>query len=728
MSQDQTALPCGMPKRSASQLIIELISIPKKFYEQLTSNVQLEGELITHLGQISGGAVVDLAEQRSGQRSDQQTHSSHSQPQRIKHHVADLYDYLLPLTPGSSRSSSKSLASSSRSVLTFPQRFNVTRGDESGFVDGNTEQVCRNAVECSPAYPAAPPDVLTTMPTAAIKVSRSSETRGLQSAVSRTVPESARVQMSGSNASERGGSNKGRREFFIRASGTQQQIDIVREEVGKAAHSDKRVILKMDVSFLDHSFIIGRHGKGSQGVMRATGCHVHFPDSNRNNRCEKSNQVLIMGPPSGVVAARQKIRERLPISLAFVLTNDDYRRATMDPGSTASSTSEPNPTVKQVIEALQNEFNMTITWLPMENFSCAVVTVRGRRSNFERIREGFRRLTSSLRPGQPAPHVYLGIEVSPHHLSFVLGAGDAKVRALMAATRTEFKLASFQSDTSHRIPTVRIFGHIDNVYQAWVAFMDLLPVVLLIDILDASSNWRESGDEQRREEEPNSGENSQNHSGSCLESSPNDHQDHKPIMFEELVALRQFGVVSSEALTAAAAFTEFDGSVGMLHSGFRSVIKLAVNLNVILYDYEITLTLRLARASRHWKMVIKGPERYVGLLMDIHHALTNPVSDPLTFVSQALAAVHPPIPISLTTAHLLAEQPNILSVPMPTLLMDSGLNGRDLAVNTVQGQELPDEIQEQSTSAASARKEACRHVSHYKSNCIPCQSGSFFVS
>lgn len=51
--------------------------------------------------------------------------------------------------------------------------------------------------------------------------------------------------------------------------------------------------LKLDVSFAVHSFIIGRDGKGSKTVMRATGTLVHFPDSNRNSKMKKSNQVFL---------------------------------------------------------------------------------------------------------------------------------------------------------------------------------------------------------------------------------------------------------------------------------------------------------------------------------------------------------------------------------------------------------------------------------------------------
>lgn len=56
-----------------------------------------------------------------------------------------------------------------------------------------------------------------------------------------------------------------------------------------------RVTLKMDVSYTDHSHVIGKGGNNIKKVMQQTGCHIHFPDSNRGNSIqEKSNQVRIL--------------------------------------------------------------------------------------------------------------------------------------------------------------------------------------------------------------------------------------------------------------------------------------------------------------------------------------------------------------------------------------------------------------------------------------------------
>jgi len=66
--------------------------------------------------------------------------------------------------------------------------------------------------------------------------------------------------------------------------------------------------MKLDLSYTDHSHIIGRGGLTIKQVMENTGCHIHFPDSNRTSLLEKSNQVSIAGNCSAVELARARVR------------------------------------------------------------------------------------------------------------------------------------------------------------------------------------------------------------------------------------------------------------------------------------------------------------------------------------------------------------------------------------------------------------------------------------
>jgi len=52
----------------------------------------------------------------------------------------------------------------------------------------------------------------------------------------------------------------------------------------------------MEICHTEHSHIIGKAGSYIKNVMRVTGCHVHFPDSNRSTSTgsDKSSQVYII--------------------------------------------------------------------------------------------------------------------------------------------------------------------------------------------------------------------------------------------------------------------------------------------------------------------------------------------------------------------------------------------------------------------------------------------------
>ncbi|VDM00718.1 unnamed protein product [Schistocephalus solidus] len=73
-------------------------------------------------------------------------------------------------------------------------------------------------------------------------------------------------------------------------------------------HLVERVTMKIDVSHTEHSHLIGKGGQNVKAMMVETKCHIHFPDSNRTNVFEKSNQVSISGSPADVDRARKRIR------------------------------------------------------------------------------------------------------------------------------------------------------------------------------------------------------------------------------------------------------------------------------------------------------------------------------------------------------------------------------------------------------------------------------------
>ena len=87
---------------------------------------------------------------------------------------------------------------------------------------------------------------------------------------------------------------KSKKDPHIRVGGCKERVRRAKTMIMEVLDTttNSRVTMKMDVSYTDHSHIIGKGGNTIRRVMAETNCHIHFPDSNRSNPNEKSNQVL----------------------------------------------------------------------------------------------------------------------------------------------------------------------------------------------------------------------------------------------------------------------------------------------------------------------------------------------------------------------------------------------------------------------------------------------------
>uniref|UniRef100_A0A914MRJ0 SAM domain-containing protein n=1 Tax=Meloidogyne incognita TaxID=6306 RepID=A0A914MRJ0_MELIC len=82
----------------------------------------------------------------------------------------------------------------------------------------------------------------------------------------------------------------------------------------------EKATLKMEISHCLHSQVIGRAGKNTQQIMRDTGCHIHFPDSNKvlspTLPQAKNDQVSISGCVKDVEKARELLRASGPLTIS----------------------------------------------------------------------------------------------------------------------------------------------------------------------------------------------------------------------------------------------------------------------------------------------------------------------------------------------------------------------------------------------------------------------------
>ncbi|KAG9259475.1 hypothetical protein AMEX_G27997 [Astyanax mexicanus] len=265
---------------------------------------------------------------------------------------------------------------------------------------------------------------------------------------------------------------KSKKDPHIKVSGKRDDVREAKERILSILDTkSNRVTLKMDVSHTEHSHVIGKGGNNIKRVMEDTGCHIHFPDSNRNNQGEKSNHVSIAGQPAGVEAARAKIRELLPLALVF------------ECGGLLEQLDCNSPIVQHISQSC----NVTIACKPPSHLYGNTGVVRGNQSNAAAVKRGTALLLDHL-AGSMAGSVLVStqLDIAPQHHLALLGRNGANLKHITQRTgaRIHFPDPSTHSHshTSTRRSTVYIQGSIDAVCDARQQLMGCLPLVLMFDV------------------------------------------------------------------------------------------------------------------------------------------------------------------------------------------------------------------------------------------------------
>ncbi|KAL8616900.1 Protein bicaudal C 1 [Nucella lapillus] len=231
-----------------------------------------------------------------------------------------------------------------------------------------------------------------------------------------------------------------------------------------------RVTLKMDVSHTEHSHVIGKGGNNIKRVMMETGCHIHFPDSNRgSNVQEKSNQVSIAGQPAGVENARAQIRELLPLVFMFELPTTP---AVLQVAQDSSSL---------VVQQLQQLYNVTVSFKQRPRVPVTTVAVRGSVINAKSVKEATGKLMETF-TGMANLVVNMHLEIAPQHHLFIIGRQGSNVKSIMQNTNSSILFPDPATSGPQRKGTVVIRGSIESVFCARQHLIGCLPLVLMFDV------------------------------------------------------------------------------------------------------------------------------------------------------------------------------------------------------------------------------------------------------
>uniref|UniRef100_A0A670ZSH5 BicC family RNA binding protein 1 n=1 Tax=Pseudonaja textilis TaxID=8673 RepID=A0A670ZSH5_PSETE len=262
---------------------------------------------------------------------------------------------------------------------------------------------------------------------------------------------------------------KSKKDPHIKVSGKRENVKEAKEKIMSVLDTkSNRVTLKMDVSHTEHSHVIGKGGNNIKKVMEETGCHIHFPDSNRNNQAEKSNQVSIAGQPAGVESARVRIRELLPLVLMFELPIAGILQPIPDPSS---------PTIQH----LSQTYNISVSFKQRSRTYGATVMIRGSQNNTSAVKEGtallLEHLAGSLASAIP---VSTQLDIAAQHHLFMMGRNGSNIKHIMQRTGAQIHFPD--PSNPQKKSTVYLQGTIESVCLARQYLMGCLPLVLMFDM------------------------------------------------------------------------------------------------------------------------------------------------------------------------------------------------------------------------------------------------------
>ncbi|KAL5239743.1 hypothetical protein ACI65C_007153 [Semiaphis heraclei] len=268
---------------------------------------------------------------------------------------------------------------------------------------------------------------------------------------------------------------KSKKDPHVRIAGLPEDVKAAKMQVMSVLDDrSNRVTMKLDLSYTDHSHIIGRGGLTIKQVMENTGCHIHFPDSNRTSLLEKSNQVSIAGNCGAVERARARVRELTPLIFCFDWPNIGTVQNYQDPSSQFP-----------YIGSIQENFNVHVMFRTRPKLHSTMVMVKGHEWDVVRVKEATIQLITHM-CGNLANQVLIlmVMEISPQHHKIVMGPGNETLRAITRRTGAQilFPDAKDPNIPSIKKSSVTITGHIHNVYAARQMLIGSLPLLLMFDI------------------------------------------------------------------------------------------------------------------------------------------------------------------------------------------------------------------------------------------------------
>jgi KH domain len=228
--------------------------------------------------------------------------------------------------------------------------------------------------------------------------------------------------------------------------------------------------MHIDVSFSDHSTIIGKGGRNINQIMKSSSALVHFPDSNNyaTSNKMKSNKVCITGSFLQVEKARTLIRLEAPLLISFELVN------------------EKDCPKKRELKTVGNKFGVEITEHKRSKPTPQMLLVKGLQKDHVKVIEATNKL-KHLVYGDASAEIPVECRMIPPQGKFL---DESQVKIIMAMTNTDIKVPETHGNTRNfnKSMQLKVSGSIYNVYKAFQMVQDYKPITLKIEVPDFRLN------------------------------------------------------------------------------------------------------------------------------------------------------------------------------------------------------------------------------------------------
>lgn len=350
-----------------------------------------------------------------------------------------------------------------------------------------------------------------------------------------------------------------------------QEMDDAANLLTSARHqkpqSIGRVCLRVDVSYTDHSHMIGVSGKSSKYLSSKTNCHIHFPDCNKQIDSDKSNCVSISGHLPNAEHARSGIRMLQPLVFIIALPKCHPLQSF---GTLRENKDVPLPW-KHYLTFAENKYGVKVKPKAKSSNLQTSIFVKGSEEHSSSIQAATEMLVYELvvrhyphEPGQ----VTNSLEVSAQHHRVVEG----NVRLIMQKSGAVvlFHDLDDRNIPVHKKGSINISGPVRSVYMARQMLIGSLPVRMSFDLRLSShhqSSAHASGDGDSGEDE--------NQQQSMLFSQLMLHQ--LEMKHDVCVSMLQRG---RDLHTVQLALTSMERNVGGLYRAYQELFTMHSELSV----------------------------------------------------------------------------------------------------------------------------------------------------